>query len=353
MAAPRNTQVDLREDAAGGAEVVLEAGSELIGVLLDEEGHPLSGVELFTVFGEPRVMRRARTDDDGRFRFAGLPTAGDFEIRSEVLVVTVTLPSPPVTLRVPKRHDVEIAVVAAESGAPLEPPGGLRVNSGTRSWIVEIGRGGVVQLRGVPTGPLNVEVLLPDRGLLSKRVTVRADGTVRPSVLAVPRGGCVRGCVTDATGRPVAGARIVAHGTGALRERETTSGADGEYDIGALDARSLLVVEAQDLAVTWRVIDATGSPDDPVQADFRLGRGGAVRGRVRRTDGSAVAGALVKTHIAAAPHLPFVLPSALTDESGTFVLEYMPVIACVVGTGTASEQVKPAHDTTIDIELVV
>ena len=120
------------------------------------------------------------------------------------------------------------------------------------------------------------------------------------------------GTVRDADGAPIANARITAHAEWTRAERIAHTGLDGAFEL-ALPARNhQLVVEHDDFCRGWETVDVR---DQDRVADFALGRGGVVRGRVvARDTGKPVARAIVHAYAGEG------FASAEADDDGAFTL---------------------------------
>jgi hypothetical protein len=79
--APFREKLDLQAGPLEELAVHLEPGSTLAGTVLDAEGAPARDTEVLASMLEPRLFRRVRTDDHGRFRIAGLPVTGQVKVR--------------------------------------------------------------------------------------------------------------------------------------------------------------------------------------------------------------------------------------------------------------------------------
>lgn len=102
--------------------------------------------------------------------------------------------------------------------------------------------------------------------------------------LVLPRGGrMLSGIVTDASGGPIAGARIDAAKLGALAKPDdavasTTTGADGRYKLTVAEGQLLVAASDPDYAPQSRYVDVGVAG---ATADFALVPGGVIEGIVR------------------------------------------------------------------------
>jgi protocatechuate 3,4-dioxygenase beta subunit len=126
---------------------------------------------------------------------------------------------------------------------------------------------------------------------------LKAGETARIDITLVAGGRTLKGTVTDATGGPIAGARIDAAKLGALTEpsaavASTLTGATGEYTLSVAEGQLLVAASEPSYAPQSRYVDV--GPTGAV-ASFALVPGGVIEGIVRGEQSrEPVAGATVE-----------------------------------------------------------
>jgi hypothetical protein len=359
--APHTRTVDLSSGAAEPLRIRMAGGSDLEGVVLHRDGTPIPSTPVFAILRgpwyaaltpKPPTTRRTETDAQGRFRLAGLPARGRIRIRALPSIETVvSLPATRVTLRGPALVDLRLSLVAAESGAPLGPPGYVTVMAPGFSTILEAGEGGICLRPDMPEGKYMFMGDAPDRAVAVKRARVPAEGLAAPIEIRLRKGASVRGRVTGPGGAPVAGASVVAHGWMFGHERRAATDASGRYELKGLGRYAVLVVSAGDLALRVRTLWSLGLPGPARALDLQLGEGATVGGRVTRADGTPAAGVLVKVSRPGLLPVPFNLPSAVTDGDGRFELRHVPEGRFTLSSGTATRRIRARHGAAIDVAL--
>jgi hypothetical protein len=127
--------------------------------------------------------------------------------------------------------------------------------------------------------------------------------------IALDRGATVRGRVLGPDGEPIDGATVLSEADTPsqvlpftadprlpVAAVDTTSGADGTFEIGPLSkGRQRLRATRAGFGAAWsQVFDlSTGAPEEPKEIVLRLVRGAAVEGQVARDDGTPWPGAIV------------------------------------------------------------
>ncbi|CAN5920969.1 hypothetical protein BH11MYX3_BH11MYX3_04860 [soil metagenome] len=126
---------------------------------------------------------------------------------------------------------------------------------------------------------------------------LQAGAKVELAITLVAGGRTLSGLVTDATGGPVAGARIDAARLGGMMRpghavATTVTAADGKYALSVAEGQLMVEVSSSDYAAQSRYVEVgpTGAT-----ADFQLVPGGAIEGIVRDAkSGEVIAGAYVQ-----------------------------------------------------------
>jgi protocatechuate 3,4-dioxygenase beta subunit len=333
LVGPQTGSVHARPDP------VRHAGA-LVGVVQDEAGQAVPGARVALYVppplppvhrgwrSQPRLERReledlppppgplseARADAQGRFRLDGLdPTrrvvmlASAEGLAGEPVGTWVDGGFDPRRLVVRKAHSAVVRVVDA-GGKPLEARVEVHRRLVGASWdegpfVVAAAATDVegrARLTRLLPGRVTVQVVVPGRGMLREHAIDVP--SVEPVTLRFgdATGAAVSGVVTDADGRPLAGAWVTT-GAHASRVNEddpvhqvwTRSDAAGAWRVEGLAGRRFLgvgvsmggYVASADVEEGRRL-----APGDQVRVDVVMGRAGRIRGRVLRSDGLPAAG---------------------------------------------------------------
>ena len=362
----------LRGGVATSVEIRLDRGHELAGTITAVDGKPLAdalvvalppveATELMTP--APLDARRveARTDAEGRYRFAAL-AAGEHSI---AILLDGTLPARLGIVSIPSisRFDARLdggvltgVVTDDATGAPVEgariraavwrrhSPTYLSAVSGPDGrYRVAVPLGGILQgpARGegdARAQPVHFDVekdgwtYLPERSPKPWRAVFVFGGETIAFDVVLRRAATLSGTVTG-PGGVVAGADVVADVWNTLRgslPQRTTTDAEGRYRFGGLpDGRARIVVshpgyvQVESPGDGWR--GSVPPSDAAVVAipkvgeatfDVRLARGAALRGRVSDGTGHSVAAARVT-----ATSSDGVRRETTTTDDGGFVID--------------------------------
>jgi hypothetical protein len=349
--APRVIDVDLSRGAGEPLEIRLEAGCDLEGTIVDAEGKPLAGLELTAVLAESRAFRTATSDASGRFRLAGLPARGSLELSAAGRFErTLDLPSPALAIRLPRPVTLEARLVAAENGAPLEPPAHLRYSGVGVSSGIEMEEGGRVRREGLAPGRYRLEVLHEHRPPIGIDIELPEGGLAEPLVIPVPQGATVSGRVTDLGGKPLAGVAVACYHE-PIEDRREESDASGHYRVSGLGPRACLVFRLAGFAL--RALPVATSPGEVLTLDVVMGPGGAVRGRVSGADGTPLAGERVRIRPEGCEHPLFELPAARTGGDGRYELRHVPEGAMVIGVRSEARPLAVRHGEEAAIDFTI
>ena len=163
-----------------------------------------------------------------------------------------------------------------------------------------------------------------------------------------PHGGSVTGVVTDAQGKPVAGARLRNTGNSSDAVRQATTDAAGHYtldDVYATSTGHEFVARAEGLAP--RVVAfKPGTAAAPADADVKLEAGHRVRGRVVDPSGMPLANALVD-HSGGLSPVGGVGEYVPTDKEGRFRFTSLPATAPF---GFSKEGFTPIEGRTLPLD---
>jgi len=328
-------------DVITGVDLVVSAGTMLVGKVTDQHGAPVVGAE---VTAQPKVGAPLEgfTDDDGMYQLGPLAGAvelhatayGHVDVRREV-----ELPANKGTTAGEHREDLVLDVADAELAGTLEDATGAPV--GGAQLEVTDGAGEGRHATVAPDGTFAIE-LLP-RG----HVRVRVDHPEYPPAeldavasvrgervhLVLPLGGAIEGVLLDATsGAPLAGMPLEARGP-AGQSSEATTDKDGRWKLGPLrpghwhvDAKIPgYLAQSRELDVP-----AAHAPGGTSVRDVRvdLARGALVGGTVRDDRGQRLPGVHVVVR-AASGEGPAV--EGDSDAQGEFRLHDCPTGDIVVG----------------------
>ncbi len=164
--------------------------------------------------------------------------------------------------------------------------------------VVKTGADGIARAEQLAPGEWRVSASAPGHEPASLDAQTFAAGAAVDLALTLVVGGRnLTGVVTDATGGPVAGARIDAARLGGMMRpgravATTLTGADGRYALSVAEGQIMVEVASADYAAQSRYVEVgpTGAT-----ADFQLVPGGAIEGIVRDAQTKqVVAGAYVE-----------------------------------------------------------
>jgi C-terminal processing protease CtpA/Prc len=139
----------------------------------------------------------------------------------------------------------------------------------------------------------------------------------------------ITGCVTDAAGKPIGGARLLARtwrGSGDRRDAEVVSGDDGRFRLEDLGPNTeyRVFVQAEEHAAAWR--QQTTGAGGTNECNFRLAKGIRVSGRVADTANHPLPGACLElvpikgSGEQGGGFLAFGFGEAKTDQAGRFAV---------------------------------
>lgn len=350
----------------GPLELRLTPGGEINGRLRDENGKPISGVQLYLA-GPAGRNEKVTTAPDGSFRFSKLPrgkvTIGAYNMFER----EVEVPGSFVDVALDARRQVYVKLVSKEDGKPIPPPGNLYFRAARVSWSVPIpsdSKDGVVDAGALYPGTYEIDADVPGRAVTAVRFKLLADKKepARPT-LEVPLGFTLRGQVRDPEGKPVRAAKVHAS-AGGEDEREATTDDQGIYELKGLNSSHIAIgsgyvmnVEADGFA-PWDNVELFMRAGADRRLDVTLDRGVTVRGRVVSSDGRPIEHVEVKvsgkrSFLMTSYYTPASMPSAVTDADGRYVLEHVPLgdVTLVSGSASRTVKVEPGKDLTVDWTL--
>ncbi|HEX6862427.1 MAG TPA: carboxypeptidase-like regulatory domain-containing protein, partial [Thermoanaerobaculia bacterium] len=274
---------------------------ELTGRVVDSEGQPLAGVEIWRPAEGPDDALAAVSGPDGSFT---VPFDGFFPLSA---CPPGWLPDEsPVKGEEPEGFQIRLRPATRIAGRVVdaggEPVEGVQV----QAWLAGIVRGCAVY---VPTGcpgpadrrmgdtdadgrfefeslePGWYEVHVPDDSSLVERRLGEAGMSAGEIAFVLPeRLVPLEGRVVDADGAPVAGARVSVSGD--RPDAEARTGTDGGYRFSrVLPGRQRLEVRHADFGLAVEMVEMAGPR---TRFDVRLPRATIVQGRILGRDGSPV-----------------------------------------------------------------
>lgn len=287
-------------------DIVLEAGTLLVGKVSDARGAPIVGAQV-TARPEVGVPLEAFSDSDGMYRLG--PLGGKLELSATAYGHTGarrTIELAPTKGRTPaqRREDIVLDSANAVLAGTLDDASGAAIAGATIEVASGAGEGrtavttadGTFSIDMLPAGKLRVRVTHPDYPPAELDATASTTGA--SSRLRLALGGQVEGVLLDlATGNPIAGMTIDARGPSGANV-EATSDGKGLWKLGPLRAGAWRVeVKLPGYLPVTRSLDvpAARAPGTTSVRDVRieLSRGALVGGTVRNRRGQRVGGAHV------------------------------------------------------------
>ncbi|MEO8548795.1 MAG: carboxypeptidase-like regulatory domain-containing protein [Kofleriaceae bacterium] len=304
-------------EVVGSVDIVLSAGTMIIGKVTDQHGAVVVGAE---VSAQPEVGSPATnfTDADGLYKIG--PVSGQIELHASAyghveLRRTITLPPGKGATADEHREDLVLEVADATLAGTVADGSGLPIRGAELEVLVgnDGSRRGTTQADGtfaldmLPRGHVRVRITHTDYPTVELDAVTSSNG--ERIHLVVPLGGAIEGGLLDGTrGTPLAGVSIDAHGPGGATAEATTQ-TTGLWKLGPL-AKGAWKVEVKlpgYLAFTQTIeVPAATRAGTTTVRDIRidLARGALVGGTVRDARGQRVA------------HARVVVKSATTEVEG-------------------------------------
>jgi RNA polymerase sigma-70 factor (ECF subfamily) len=280
---------------------------------------------------------RQPADDPSASLHAGTPSAlPQVSTAAGADAVRAPVPSPPAAPPATDNASLRVTVTrGAQQGASVEGIA-VRLQPGAYDHRFDAepsltGPDGVVAFADLEPGTFWVRVDYAD-----VRVPVEvAAGEHKDLTVRIPRGLAVTGRVLDATGQPVGGARVLAHAHAVTPDLVATTDARGRFQVLDLVSQIVLQARAAGHAPSLGVMVA-GKPGESKQLDLALGaRARRVSGTVREASGRPVPRARVgfaaQEFAPQTPGRPFPYPTFVrADDEGRFLADDVTTAAVFV-----------------------
>lgn len=293
----------MAEVSAPAREVELRLPEQPVvrGVVLDEAGAPMAGVEVVITDGDGRALGSTDSEEDGRFALA-VDQRGPIAARASdddrgVSEVVRRERGDARELRLVLRAGAAVAgrVIVAGTGAPYTDGTVVLLEGETALGTAALDEQGGYRFDHVPAGRFRVR--LSDghaESPASIEVAVDGQGEARAADLRVPAGRLLRGRVIDGAGHPVPGAEIdlVSAGGGfQLSDAERTD-EQGRYTLGRYSGEVTLRAFAEGM-VGERMVVAEVPGSDEQEVELRVSAERRVGGVVRGPNGAPRGGVRV------------------------------------------------------------
>ncbi|MCX5745625.1 MAG: carboxypeptidase-like regulatory domain-containing protein, partial [Proteobacteria bacterium] len=284
-------------------DVILSAGTFLIGKVADQHGQVISGAQL-AVRPESGVPVEGFTDLDGAYRLG--PFVGKVELRAQAYghgEARRTLELP-LTRGVAEEHreDLVLAVADAMIVGTLDDATGAAVGGAHIEVVAGAPEGrhaivaddGTFAIEMLPAGSMRLKISHPSYPPFEVEA-IANDGKARAR-LRLPLGGAVEGVLLDANGATIAGIPITA--TAGTATSDATSDATGQWKLGPVaPGRWKLAVTVPGYLPLTRELDVpvARTPGATSVRDVRLdlARSAILGGTVRDGRGTRLASAHV------------------------------------------------------------
>jgi protocatechuate 3,4-dioxygenase beta subunit len=321
---------------AGGIELVADEGLGIDGRVLTEAGAPVPGAQLtagrapgmfdMTQAVDQALRREARSDEEGRFRIAGLePGSLRVEARAEgMLTATVTAAAGATDVLLQLQPTVSLSgiVVSTRDSEPVSdfriallPAGGAFNFADPAAWeerfagtrgneVFKDRADGTFTITGVRPGDYDLQVQAAGFGRVElKALEIPKTGRRGQVVMLPPEARAVGRVVAAATGLPVDNAQVSITTSGMMEMMmdgmlgnapRASTDADGRFTLGKLGPGPLA------LTVKHNAYRELGLPERILAAgeqlelgEIRLSAGSAVYGKVEDEHGRPVSGVTV------------------------------------------------------------
>ncbi len=351
------TMVELAEgQTATGVDAELAHGASISGTVTDEPGAPVAGLHV-VAFTAGLPAFHASTDAAGHYTVNGLP-AGSYTVRFSASSTFTYVeeywddshdwhqvtPVPLAAAEARTGIDAVLTRAAAVSGTVLTAFGHLMAESSvcfapvTDGPAYSVFSGTTFALGGILPGSYRVFALEPGGSCGQANahpeapvVTLERGQQLSGLVVRQTWSGGLRGVVTDATARPLAGVHVTAVNMRESGEREAVTGPDGAYELSAppgsynVEFRSDSTGPVFAMSYYPGTVELTGArpvtvpPDGWVaDIDVALIAYGAIAGSVTGPTGAPVPGVRVTAETAAT------VTQAVTAADGSYRIDVLP-----------------------------
>ena len=275
---------------------------EMTGRVVDSEGHPLAGVEIWRPTEGSDDVVAAVSGSDGSFT---VPFDGVFPLGA---CPPGWLPDEsPAKGEKPEGFQIRLRPATRIAGRVVDAGGEPVEGAQVQAWLSGVDRGCAVYLQTGCPGPADhrmghtdadgrfvfeslepgwYEVILQDDGYRVERRLGEAGKSAGEIAFVLPkRLAPLEGRVVDETGAPVAGARVSV--SGVRPDSEALTGEDGTYRFPrVLPGRQRLEVRHEDFGLAVEMVEVAGPR---TRFDVRMPLVTIVQGRILGRDGSRVA----------------------------------------------------------------
>ncbi len=334
-------EVSGREVLVDLGDIALEQGLAIRGRVRTSSGAPVSDAQIVTSgFDMMRggTFSEVRSEPDGAFVLAGLmPGPTRVMVRAigfASLNKTLTPGGDPVELILNAGGSVT-GVVVEEGDRPIDA---YRIvanpvkSAGPWEGRAEKSVGstdGRFLLDDLAEETYVMQVLVPDRAPATvSGVRVSAGRTTDAGIIRVPRGGVVRGTVTETAGDPVVGATVKAYGAAQeamewSEQFQTLSEPSGAFEIrGVPEGPRQVVATHPDYAAADAMVDVVAAKG-PAEARLVLTQGGRIEGLAHKRDGTPMAGLTINVFSPSHPRLGRASRPGVTRADGSFTIEHV------------------------------
>jgi hypothetical protein len=357
----RSRQVSITTgDVAKDVDIVLNAGTYLVGKVSDARGAPVVGAQV-TAAPEVGLPIEAFSDADGLYRLG--PVSGKLELSATAYGHVgarrvIELSPAKGRTAADRREDIVLDSADGILAGTLDDAGGAAVAGATLEVVGGAGDGrravtnpdGTFAIEMLPKGRLRVRITHPDYPPAELDATASSTGErVR---LRLALGGYVEGVLLDdASGTPIPGMTIDARGPRGASADATTD-AKGIWKLGPLEpGRWRIDVKLPGFLPASRELDVPVSRAPGVISvrDVRidLARGALLGGTVRNRRGQRVGGAHITIRRADDTGTPV---EADADAQGEFRIHDAPTGTLVINatfgdaSGSTSATVRPGDE---------
>ncbi|HWQ95928.1 MAG TPA: carboxypeptidase regulatory-like domain-containing protein [Candidatus Methylomirabilis sp.] len=348
-----STIVHVTLDETVTANILLQAGGEITGIITTVNGTPVADV--FVSVSGP-TFRSTYSDRNGRYRLGGL-SAGNYTVYAESRYENLAINYTTVKVAFDEivTNDIILQVGGVITGNVTSPDGTPAAYAyvsvhGPSYRSTYTDAKGNYRLRGLSSGDYIISVSPPyESNLISSStfVSVTLGETVTADIV-LKVGGVISGNVTAANGTPVVNAYVYASGPS---YRSTYTDANGSYSLGGLSSGDYVIrfspPYGSDLMSNSTFVHF--AQDETVTANIILQVGGVITGKVTTLDGTP----LYTSISAFGP----VQSEAYTDANGRYRLGGLPagnytVYATYLGSKYSNVSVRPGEVSIADLVVI-